>query len=85
MERLGVVAIAYQLVGYLLCLYLRAAEYNGIDAWVIVHDALQGKILVLGVDHIVCVVDILGALIARADNNLLMVVQVLACYALHLL
>ncbi len=64
MQRLGVVAVAYELVGHLLCLLLCAAEDDGKDARVEVDDALQGQILVLGVHHIIDVVYALGALVA---------------------
>ena len=85
MQRFGVVAIAYELVGYLLCLDLGAAEDDGEDAWVEVYHALESQILVLGVHHIVDMVDVFGTLVARAYHYLLVVVQIVACYALYLL
>ena len=35
-ERLGIVAVFYELVGHFLRLKLRTTEDDGIDAWVIV-------------------------------------------------
>ena len=74
MQGFGIVAVADELVGYFLCLNLCAAEDNGKDAGIIVHDALQGEILVLGIDHIIDMVDVLSTLITTAYHNLLVVV-----------
>ena len=84
-ERLGVVAVLYQFVGYLLGLYLGAAEDDGEDARIVVDNAFQRQVFVLGVHHVVDMVHILGSLIAAAHHNLLVVVQVVARYGLYLL
>ena len=83
-QRLGIIAVAYQLVGHLLRLYLRAAEDDGEDAGIVVHESLQGQVLVLGVHHVVDVVDVLGTLIAASHHYLLVVVQVALGDALYL-
>ena len=80
MQRLGVVAVVYQLVGYLLRLALRAAEYYGEDFGIVVHDALKGEVFVLGVDHIIYVVDVFGALVAASHHDFLRVGEVVARY-----
>ena len=83
-QRLGIVAVADELVGHLLRLHLGAAEDDGEDAGVVVHDALQGEVLVLGVHHIIDVVHVLGPFVARAHHDLLVVVQVVLGDTLHL-
>ena len=85
MQRLGVVSVVYELVGHLLRLALRAAEYYGEYLWVVVNDTLQGEVFVLGVDHIIYVVDVLGALVAAAHYYLFRLAQVVAGYFLYLL
>ena len=62
-ERLGIVAVVDELVGYLLRLTLCATEYYRIDSGIIVDDALQRKVFVLGVDQIVDMVDVFGTLV----------------------
>ena len=84
MQRFRIIAVLNKFVGYLLRLNFRTAEDDGEDAGVIVYDALQGEILVFGIHQIVDVVYVLGTLIARAHNNLLIVVQILLGDALHL-
>ena len=83
-ERLRIVAIAYQLVGYLLRLALRATEDDGVDLRIEVHDTLQGQVFVLRVDHVIDMVHILRTLIATADHDLLVVVEVALGHTLHL-
>ena len=83
-QRLGVVAVLDELVGYLLRFYLRAAEDDGEDFGVVVHDALQCQVLVLCVHHVIDVVNVLGTLVARAHDDGLVVLQILCCHALHL-
>ena len=85
MERLGVVAVADELVGNFLGLHACAAEDDGIDAWVVVDDALEGMVFVLGAYHVVEVGDVLGAFVAAADLYLEGVAEVLACYVVYLL
>ena len=83
MQRLGVVSVVYELVGYLLGLALRAAEDDGKDFRVVVNYALECEVLVLGVHHIVYVVDVLGALVAAAHYDFLRVGKVVAGYFLY--
>ena len=75
-QRLGIVSVAYELVGYFLRFRLGTAEDYAVYARIEVDDALQGKILVLGVHHIIYVIDVLGTLVARSHYNLLVVVQI---------
>lgn len=63
MKSLSIVTILDEFVGNVLSLQLGAAEDDGEDAWIKVDNALQSKILVLGIDEIVDVVDVLGTLI----------------------
>lgn len=83
-ERVGVVAIAYEVVGHLLRLHARAAEDDGVYLGVVVDEALEGVVAVLGAYHIIDVVDVLGALVARAYLYLALVREVAAGYALYL-
>ena len=75
-ERVGVVAVAYEKVGHLLRLEARAAEDDGVDFRIVVDEAFQGEILVFGMHQVVDVVDVLGPLVARAYDNFLVVVQI---------
>ena len=84
-QALCVVAVLYQLVGNLLCLHFRAAEDNREDARIIVYDALQSKVFVLRVHHIIYVVHIFRALVAASHHNFLIVVQIALGYFLNLL
>ena len=76
MQRLGIVPILDELVGHLLRLYLRAAEDDGEDAGIVVHQSLQCQVLVLGIHHVVDVVHMLGTLVAAAYYDFLVVMQV---------
>ena len=84
MQSLGIVSVANQFVGHLLCLYLGTAEDDGENARVVVYQSFQGQILVFGIDHIVDMVHMLGTLVAAAYHNLLVVVQIPLGYALYL-
>ena len=85
MQSLGIVTVLDELVGDVLCLQLGAAEDNRKDAWIEIDDTLQGEILVLGVHEIVDMVDVLGALVARAHHDFLVVVQIVEGYLLDVL
>ena len=85
MERLGIVPVFDQFVRHLLRLELRAAEDDGIDAGIIVDNTLQRKVFVFGIDQIIDMVDVLRAFIARADNNLLIIMQIVSSDLLYLL
>ena len=84
-QGIGVVAVANQVVSYLLCLESCTAEDDGIDAGIVIDDALQGEILVARVYHIIYVVDVLGAFVATAHLNLFGIGQVVLCDAFYLL
>ena len=84
-ESLGVVSVLYEFVGHLLCLHACAAEDDGVDAGAVVDDALEGGVFVAGVHEVVFVINLLGALIARAHDDLLGVREVGAGHALYVL
>ena len=84
-QGLGIIAVLDELVGYLLRLNLRAAEDNGKDTGIEVDNALQCQVFVLGIHHVIHMVDILGTLVAAAHHNLLVVVQVVEGYLLDFL
>ena len=75
-QRIGVVAVLHQLVGNLLRLQAGTAENDCVYGWVIVNNAFQGQVLVLGVNHIIDVLHVLGALITCADDNLAGIMKV---------
>ena len=83
-QRLSIVAVLDELVGNFLCLNLRAAENDGKDAWIVVHQPLQGQVLVLGVHHIVDMVHMLGTLVAATDHDFLVVMQITFGYTFYL-
>ena len=85
MQRLCVISVADELVRHLLRFSLGAAEYDAVDARIIVDDALQCQVFVLGIHHIIYVVDVLCALIARAYHYFLVVMQVATRNLLYLL
>ena len=85
MQRFGVVSVVYQFVGNLLGLFLRAAEDDGVNLGIVVHDTLQGEIFVLGVYHIVYVVHVFGSLVAASHHDFLGVVEIVLGYLLYLL
>ena len=75
-QGVGIVAVGDELVGYLLCVAAGAAEYYGVDIGRVVGDTLKGQIFVLGVDHVVDVAYVGGALVAGAYHYLLGVMHV---------
>ena len=80
MEGIDIVAVGNQVVGNLLSLAPGAAEDNSVDVGIGVGDTLEGKILVLGVYHIIYVAQILRALVACAYYKLLRVVHIVFRY-----
>ena len=76
MQRLSIIAVTDEFIGYLLSLNLRTTEDDGEDTGVIVHDTLQGEVLVLGVHQIIDMVHILCSLVAATHHDLLVVMQV---------
>ena len=83
-QRFGVVSVAYELVGNLLCLCLCAAEDDGIDARVVVDDAFQSEVFVGRSDKVLEVVYIFSPFVAAAHHYLFGFVQVVLRYLLHL-
>ena len=75
-QRLCIITILNQLICNILSLQLGAAEDNRKDAWIEIHHALQGEILVLGIYQIVDVVYMLSTLVTRTHYDFLVVVQV---------
>ena len=75
-QRLCIITILDELIRNILSLQLGAAEDNRKDAWIEIHHALQGEILVLGIYQIVDVVYMLSTLVARTYHDFLVVVQV---------
>ena len=75
-QRLCIITILNQLICNILSVQLGAAEDNRKDAWIEIHHALQGEILVLGIYQIVDVVYMLSTLVARTHYDFLVVVQV---------
>ena len=75
-QRLCIITILNQLICNILSLQFGAAEDNCKDAWIEIHHALQGEILVLGIYQIVDVVYMLSTLVARTHYDFLVVVQV---------
>ena len=73
---LCIITILNQLICNILSLQLGAAEDNRKDAWIEIHHAFQGEILVLGIYQIVDVVYMLSTLVARTHYDFLVVVQV---------
>ena len=85
MKRLGIVSVLDELISHFLRLDLRATKDDGIDARVEIDNTFQREILVTRVDHIVDVVDVLGTFVARSDDDLLVVVEIVLRDGLYLL
>lgn len=81
----GIVAVANEVVGHLLCFETGAAEDDAVDAGIVIDHALEGGILVFGVDKVVDVVDVFGTFVARTYHNFFVVVEVAFGYALNFL
>ena len=82
---LCIITVLNQLICNILSLQLGAAEDNCKDAWIEIHHALQGEILVLGIYQIVDVVYMLSTLVARTHYDFLVVVQVVESNLLDVL
>ena len=85
MKRLGIVSVLDELISHFLRFDLRATKDDGIDARVEIDDTFQREILVTRVDHIVDVVDVLGTFVARSDDDLLVIVEIVLGDGLDLL
>ena len=83
-QTLGIISVVNKFVGNLLSLKFSAAEDNTEYLGVKIHNTLQGKIFVLGMHHIINMVDILRSLIAATHNNLLIFTQIALGNALYL-
>ena len=84
MQRVGIVTILYELIGHFLRLHARAAEDDGINLGIIIHNTLQGQVFVLGMHHIIHVVHRFRPLVARAYHDFLGFAQVLLRDTLYL-
>ena len=82
-QRFRIVAVTNEMVRHFLRFHSRAAKDDGIDSGEIVHDTLQGDILVFGLDEIVDVVDVFSTFVSRADDNFLIVSEVVFGDALN--
>ena len=76
MQGIGVVSVAYQIVRHLLCLHSGAAEDDGVDAGIEVHNALQCQVFVFGVNHIIDVVYAFGSFVSASHLDGVRAVQV---------
>ena len=76
MQRVGIVALLHQLVGYLLRFFACTTEDDGVDIGIEIHHALQGGILILGMHAVGYMLHVGGALVPPADGNLLGLSQV---------
>ena len=84
MKRLGIIAVANQVIGHLLRLHTRPTEHYSIDTRIIVHHTLQCRIFIARLHHVVDMIDLLGPLITGTDNNFFMVVEIVLCNLFHL-
>ena len=84
MQRVHIITVADKIVGYLLRLALRAAEYYGVNIRVCIGYALQRKIFVLCVDHIIYVAHILSPLVLRAYHEFNGAVHIILRYFCNL-
>ena len=69
MQRVGIVSVFYQCVGYFLCFEPGAAEDDAVYAGIVVGNTFQGQIFVFGVYEIVDVFYILCPFVFAADND----------------
>ena len=69
-QRVGIVAVLDEGVGYFLGFEAGAAEDDAVDVGVVVGDAFQCRIFVFGVYEVVDVLDVLGSFVFTADDNL---------------
>ena len=76
MQGIGVVSVAYQIIRHLLCLHSGAAEDDGVDAGIEVHNALQCQVFVFGVNHIIDVVYAFGSFVSASHLDGVRAVQV---------
>ena len=77
MQGIGIVSVLNQLVGNLLSLLAGTAEDDAINLRIIVGNALQGIVLIFGMNHVGNVVHVLGSFVLHADGDFLRILQVL--------
>ena len=83
-QRVGIVPILYQFICHFLRFQTRAAENNGINLGIIVHDAFQCQIFVLGMHHVIHMVHRFCSFITRTYHDFLGVAQVFLRDTLYL-
>lgn len=71
MKGFGIVAVANEEVGNFLGFDTGAAKDDAVNAGEIVDNALEGGVLVLGMDEVINMVDVFGTFVARTDNDFL--------------
>ena len=74
MQRLRIITVFDEFVGNLLRLNLRATEDDGEDTGIIIDDAFQRQILILGVHHIIDMIHVFGPFVTTAHDDFLIVV-----------
>ena len=84
-QAVGVIAVGYKLVGYFLRLAARTAEDYAVDIGVVVGYTFEGQIFVVGLHHIIYMLDILGTLVAVSGHELHRVVHEALGYLGYLL
>ena len=75
-QGVGIVAVLYQLVGYLLCFFTGTAEDDTVNLRIKVYHAFQCQVFVFGMDDVCDVVDVLAAFVLGTDGDFLGIVQV---------
>ena len=76
MKGVGVISVVDEVIGHFLGFAFCAAEHYGVDAGVVVGDALEGEIFVAGVDHIIDMSHVGSAFVACADHELNRIVHI---------
>ena len=84
MQTLGVISVVYQFVGYLLRVTLCAAENDAEYLRVVIDYTLECEVFVLGVHHVIDMVDVLGTLVAASNDDFLVFVEITLGYSLYL-
>ena len=79
-EGVCAISVTYEFVGHFLRFGTCAAEHYGIYVGIVVGDTLQGKVFVLGMDHVVDVIDALCSFVFIAYHYFLGVMQIVFCY-----
>ena len=85
MQSISIITITNQVVSHLLRLHSGTTEYNGIDTRIEVHQTLQGQVLILGVHHIIDMIDVFSSLVAATHLDLALLLQVVLGNTLYLL